>query len=260
MTKQLRNLRHGYHELQDYNLCPRLWSWKGADGWIIAPTDAMLSGTLVHLALAAYFSKTSWETALATELQRLLKVRPQDSEAIKTSYVDARKHFEHYLLQYAKDFTPVSQEEHIVIDGVPGTIDLVAVYKSKLVLVDFKHVSYPNSLAYRVSGQLDMYAFMYEHKYGRAPDLVIYDLISDKGIMRVEYPPDLAKGCYLYVKTQELTKLEAGFARQNPNYGWHCHDCKLVQACHLLDSDGKEAAEDWLKSNLSRNITEETYK
>jgi len=249
-----------YSDLQLYRRCPRLYAFTVILGYQpIIESEPVNTGTFVHKAISAHFRGTPWLEAIRGEANTLLagldhldnpERQAKAMKELEAASSRAEVLANRYVIHWAKDYKAVLIEPEITLGNVVIHPDLIAYYHDMRTIVDFKTSRSPDNRAYPFSGQTDLYAYVLENT-GTHINLVIYDVISDDGIYRLDRPPRLAKGEYLYRQIEKLPDEPAELLAE-PHWEWDCPSkCQFFLPCYLADDDW-EATEDFLEANYGK--------
>ncbi len=249
-----------YSSLTTFRKCPRLYGFGLLKYKPIEVPEPLMTGQLVHTAIAAHFKNTSPQEAMGRAVKDSVekveaaqfddKKRAKYLKGIGTSHNRALTLISRYIGKWTVDYSAVLIETWVTLGNARGIIDLIAFYQEQRVIVDYKTSKSPDMRWYDVSGQIDLYAYMLKEA-GTDIALVIYDVISDEGIYRQTRPPRLEAGHKLYQEIEALTMYS--------NTDWlleHCHfnydcpqRCDFWLPCWLLETADWSACEDYLEKN-----------
>ena len=246
-----------YSQLQEYRSCPRLFAFTKLGYKPPFAGEPMTTGQLAHIGIAEYFKGGKVNEAIRQAGDRIIAQLDklgdyaQQAEALKElekSCTRALQLVQRYVGHWAEDYTATLVEPELELGGVIIHPDLIATYQQRRVIVDFKTTHYTDPRRYAHSGQTDLYAYILKLQ-GTHIDLVIYDIISEEGIYRLDYPPRLDRGKYLFCQirliSQDLDQLLA-----EPHWSWDCAgNCDFYIPCYLRDDD-QQASYDYLVENF----------
>lgn len=261
-----------YTDLSIYRKCPRLYGFKLLGYTSIETPEPMQTGQFVHAAVAAHFRGKVWQAAINTASSeatvRLGKIEDNAKQAKALKELDvsikrAEGLADRYIEHWTGDYTAPLVETELKLGNVVCHIDLIAYYAESRVIVDYKTSKSPDMRWYDVSGQVDLYAYVFTKCGIPSPDypaidLIIYDVISEEGIFRHTRPPRLEAGKRLYEEIEilsEATKLVPDFRHflEHPGFTYDCPNrCQFWIPCWLLETADWSACEDYLKSNFLR--------
>jgi len=245
-----------YSQLQEYRSCPRKFAFKKLGYISSSTTEPLATGSLVHIGLASYFrngnvGRDVTEAAMTNMrviAEHLSGQERYEQEQLTSKALDrACALVKRYILHWAKDYEAPLSELELELGGVICHPDLITTYQGQRVIVDFKTTYHTDPRRYAHSGQTDLYAYMLKLQ-GTHIDLVIYDIISEEGIYRLDYPPRLDRGEYLFRQTRKLPQ-DIDQLLAEPHWSWDCAgNCDFYVPCYLQDDD-TQASKDYLESN-----------
>uniref|UniRef100_A0A6M3XTG3 Putative PD-(D/E)XK nuclease superfamily protein n=1 Tax=viral metagenome TaxID=1070528 RepID=A0A6M3XTG3_9ZZZZ len=245
-----------FSDLSLYQQCPRLFGFTKLGYQPITKNEPLTTGQLVHAGLASYFRNGN--------VGRDINVAAEENLSAITQYLSGSERYEaeqalekalnraiglskRYILHWAKDYTATLVEPELELGGVIIHPDLIATYQGQRVVVDFKTTHYTDPRRYAHSGQTDLYAYMLNLQ-GTHTDLIIYDIISEEGIYRLDYPPRLDRGEYLFRQIRKIPQNTDQLLAE-PHWSWDCAgNCDFYVPCYLRDDD-QQASNDYLESN-----------
>lgn len=253
-----------YSDLITYWECPRRWWWEH-QGWRpYRLPDAMLRGHLVDQGVAASWRGEDARVAVAMAVHdHILSCEGEHNDTVDIHIATVRDlgkealdMVARYMQHLGNTITPLligTTVTKITEDGaIAGTPDCVALDGNQRVLVELKTGHEPNPQMYSTTGQADYYAYLLGNI-----DVIYYDLVGEKSILRYQRPPRLDRGAYLARETQTLQAHFAfpGVAKlitlDQPKYTWRCGQCPFLQACQTRDDGGDE--EEVLLSTMWRD-------
>lgn len=254
---------NSYTSLQIYRKCPRLYGFGLLGYKPIETPEPLMTGQLVHTAIAAHFRGMDWQEAIATTaneaVTRLGKLEDASKQAkalkeLEASAKRAKELANRYIEHWVGDYTAPLVETELKLGSVVCHIDLIAYYAGQRVVVDYKTSKSPDMRRYDVSGQVDLYAYILKEK-GTDIALVIYDIISDEGIFRHTRPPRLEAGQGLYIAVSNLPVAVEGSVDveivTGAHFAFDCPQrCQFWLPCWLLETADWAACEDYLKANF----------
>lgn len=221
-----------WSDLQAYWQCPRAWAYRRL-GFAVPPSSAMLRGTIVHAALAAFWSGKSECEAMV------------DIEAPQELLLEASRLVDRYLQKYGKTAWDVEAVEKLFIDssGVGGHPDLVANWPLRgRIVIDYKTSDHPDIDYLSASPQTDYYAVLIEAVTGKQVDFVFIDIISPEYITRIERKPRKDRGALMLYRLRELAGIELRDALDDPHFTYDCRRCPYLRACKAREEGGDDRA------------------
>ena len=247
-----------YTDLNTYRACPRLLAFNKLEYRLAKMSEPINTGTLFHAGITAKFRNESPDLAMDAICEKLWRNIKEDFEA-QAELAEARqragKMLGRYIKTLARDFTPIDTELRLELDGVVCHIDLIAVRDQELVLVDYKTSYQPDIRWYDISGQLDLYAYIYRREEKREVSWVLYDCVSDDKIIRHQRPPREWAGAKLWNAVKAISKIptEELLDTHHPTYTCPSR-CAFFVPCWLLETADKGACMDYLESNFVKGV------
>jgi len=261
-----------YSNLMQYWKCPRLYGFTVLLGYSSpAKPEPMTTGQLVHTALAAHFRGGDKAVAVAEainecisrlELIQDIQERAMAMVAVTEASKRAGGLVGRYIANWGGDYKAILVEPELTLGDVVCHPDLIAYFGNQRVIVDFKTSHSPDLRWYDISGQADLYAYVFGKLGIPSSDyapigLIIYDAISEEGIYRHIRPPRLEAGKRIYNQVAELTEMPSYMAgRPHPDYT--CPNrCGFFIPCWLLETDGEVACYEYLDRNFIKEESSE---
>lgn len=139
--------------------------WANSLGWKRKSVKRELDesskvGTYVHLYIEAYITDNK------KEVSSILKEIENCTYDERNQILNGIDSFRQWWQHNENNFEIIECEKEMSCDEYGGTADLIAKYKGKLVILDFKT---SKSFYFTMFLQLAAYAFMYKFKYGIRP-------------------------------------------------------------------------------------------
>lgn len=212
--------------------------------------DAMVRGSLVHEAVAAYWRAEEPRVAVATKvvdyidlyyagqlpdaLERKVQVQKLGREALSMT--------DRYIQTYAQGLyaeqveTSISRTEGPTT--VSGTPDAILIAGDQRHILELKTSDNPNISSYNVSGQADLYAYL----DGNIQLLRLVGL-SPTSVVELTRPPRVERGRYLFTEAALLAtkyQQEPNSFAALPHYSWRCTSCPYFEACKVRDERGDD--------------------
>lgn len=241
-----------YRHIVAFWTCPRRLAYM-LDGWENPEKPApMMRGRYTHTGLAAHFRgqkpSAAVATALASEVDLLYpmtgEARARQYRLLQDAAAGAMELLERYISQYGSTLVPLFIEETIAVerDGrrFGGTPDLVALLDDALVVVEFKTGSTVHLDTLDTTGQGDYYCWLLEQVKGKAPSLLVLDVISPDYIVRHTRPPRLDQGRYIATWLQHLGTQMGPHLYNLPSYTFACATCPFRIPCKVRDQGGAD--------------------
>ena len=244
-----------YSDLVTAWKCPRAWSWYAQGYRQPLMPEAYLRGIFTHKAVAAHWMgqrpMDAIEVAYADYLEGVKSMRAENADALKDAgraKAVAEDLAARYISKFGESVAPAAVEELMSVPRsadafetlrIGGTPDLVAIKpNSQRVLVNFKTTGNMYLKALDVTGQYDFYAYVWGET-GRKPiNAILFDVVSPEYITRVERPPRLERGRYLFEAARELSGMSLTWSQALPHFGHHCGSCEYMAPCSLYEDGG----------------------
>ena len=115
--------------------------------------------------------------------------------------------------------------------------------------MDYKTGYSPDARWYDISGQADLYAYVYEQVKHAEPEWIVYDCISDEGIYRHQRKPRDAKSLFNQVANLADITIQQLLEMPHPVYTCPTH-CDFFVPCWLLETADNKAYIDYLEENF----------
>ncbi len=248
-----------YSDLMAYQACPRLYAFRQTGYEPPAQTAPITTGQLVHTGIfACFLGKDVKQTVREAEMECCAKLRYiKDLHERHKAFEDVEKAAQRaqgllwrYLTYWAKDYTDVEVEPELELNDVVTHPDLIAIYRSKRVVVDFKTGHSPDVRFLDMSGQVDLAAWMLKTTRRMDIQLVIYDIIADDFLGRHERPPQYERGFHLYHATCNLIGVTRNVREAEPYVQFDCpNTCSFFIPCYLIETGSEDEWRKYLEEN-----------
>jgi hypothetical protein len=276
-------MKLGYTQLSIYHDCPRKFYFGQVLEYQPLEVPApMECGLFVHSAIESSLNGKDYmnaiEQSLSDTLQKLNNIEDKAKQAkAQSTSVDnanrAKSLAKRYCEFYLKDYEPIAIEQAYTLNNVVCHIDLVAEYKGKLTIVDFKTSRSPDVRWYIHSGQTDLYAYVWDnaHKSGmpalritdyiKSIELAIYDVISDDNIFRIEHKPNENKGKDIYNDIMFLSVKFNNIGNYPAHWHYDCPSrCAYYNPCCMLEDDNLDGCMELLDKNYEKRYFRDKVK
>ena len=256
-------MKSSYSDLSTYRTCPRLLSFK-RQGWSSPEfVEPLTTGSLFHAGIAAYFKGKSPDLAMDALVEKIYQQFDEEDHDEKAELRKAKTRagnmLRRYIKAWVKDYTPIEAELELICGEAVCHIDLVAYYKDTLVITDYKTGHQPDARWYDMSGQVDLYAYVYHEVTHKMPGFIIYDCIADEGIFRHVRKPRPLVGYKLWGQLNVLAFEPEEDLMGNPHPRFDCPNrCDFFIPCHFLETGSKTACMDYLEENFIKEETDAT--
>lgn len=272
-----------FHQWCRHVEAPALWAMEYRWGFQPPVQPGPLTiGRLAHIGLAAHFrqvlagrTRTPWpamESAMnETAMQIALSGAPdKELHYLRQHYEKAKKLVADWLSHFQGEWKPLEVEAEYQHEGVIIHPDMIAVkthHKGRelpmplLTILDFKTTGKGRNPAnYDMSGQLDLYAYVYSlvllGKGGvDKVDLLQWEIMNDDGCQSYSRKPlwDYAERIFHCIQGMDAT--QTSWALEQPISVWSGDP--WYEAYRLLQTEGQVVVRDYLERNFVKRKVED---